>query len=520
MRCWMKFQPHDYQSFAVEHILSHEAAALFLDMGLGKTVITLTALEKLMYRDFEIRKVLVVAPLRVAVNTWPAELRKWDHLEGMTWSVVAGTADERFAALRRKADIYLVNRENVSWMIEKSGIVFDFDMIVIDELSSFKSWQAKRFRSLMKVRPLVKRVVGLTGTPAGNSLMDLFAEFRLLDMGKRLGRFIGQYRNMFFRPDRMNGQVVYSYRPLPGAEEEIYRRIGDITISMKACGRLKMPELISTRYEVEMDAYEREVYEDMKKDLVLSLPDGEVTAANAAVLTGKLLQLSGGAIYDDAGRVNHIHDRKLDALEDIVESMNGRPLLVAYWFRHDYDRITARLRRIGVPFEKLDSEDSLRRWNAGEIRVGLAHPASAGHGLNLQQGGNTLCWFSPVWSLELYQQTNARLFRQGQKAETVVILHIVCRDTVDERVLKALTEKERVQDALIAAVKAEIGFPARETESIPPVVISTRVRSARRKSQCALSQRRTGGSPGQQGGRVEKSSPRCNPVCSEESDGI
>lgn len=452
----MKFVAHDYQSFAEQHILTHEVAALFLDMGLGKTVITLTAIERLMYQSFEIRKVLVVAPLRVAKNTWPAELKKWDHLDGLTWSVVIGTAEERLAALRRKADIYLINRENIPWLVEKSGMPFDYDMLVIDELSSFKSWQAKRFRALMQVRPFVKRIVGLTGTPSSNGLMDLFAEFRLLDKGERLGRFISQYRNAFFRPDKTNGYVVYSYRPLPGAEEEIYRRIGDITISMKACGKLKMPELISNSYEVEMDPWEQEVYDEMKKDLVLMLPDGEVTAANAAVLTGKLLQLSGGAIYDDAGKVNHIHDRKLDALEDIVESMNGRPLLVGYWFRHDYDRIVLRLRQMGVNYEKLDSEESMRRWNAGEIQVGLAHPASTGHGLNLQEGGNTICWFSPVWSLELYQQMNARLFRQGQKADTVVILHIVCKNTVDERVLKALTEKERVQDALIEAVRAEL----------------------------------------------------------------
>ena len=452
----MTYRPHDYQSFAEEHILTHEVAALFLDMGLGKTVITLSAVEKLMYQLFEIRKVLVVAPLRVAKHTWPAELMKWDHLEGLTWSVVTGTAEERMEALRRRADIYLINRENVPWLVEKSGRPFDYDMLVIDELSSFKSWQAKRFRALMKVRPFVKRVVGLTGTPSTNGLMDLFAEFRLLDKGERLGRFISQYRNAFFRPDKTNGSVVYSYRPLPGSEEEIYRRIGDITISMKACGKLKMPKLISNCLQVEMDPYERKVYEEMKKDLVLLLPEGEVTAANAAVLTGKLLQLSGGAVYDDAGKVNHIHDRKLDALEDVVESMNGRPLLIGYWFRHDCDRIVGRLQKMGVNWEKLDSEESMRRWNAGEIQVGLAHPASTGHGLNLQEGGNTICWFSPVWSLELYQQMNARLFRQGQKADTVVILHIVTKDTVDERVLKALREKERVQDALIGAVRAEM----------------------------------------------------------------
>ncbi len=452
----MKFVPHDYQTYAIKHILTHEQAALLLDMGLGKTVITLTALEYLMYQEFEIRKPLIIAPLRVARDTWPAEIQKWDHLEGMTWSVITGTAQERLAALRKKADIYIINRENVQWLVEQSGMPFDYDMLVIDELSSFKSWQAKRFKALMKVRPFVKRVVGLTGTPSSNGLMDLFAEFRLLDKGERLGRFIGQYRNAFFTPDRMNGPIVYSYRPLPGAEEEIYRRIGDITISMKACGHLKMPELITTNYEVSMSPAEKDVYEEMKQDLILSLPDGEVTAANAAVLTGKLLQLASGAIYTDDGSTVRIHDRKLDALEDIIEGMNGRPLLVGYWFKHDYDRIAQRLTETGIPFERLDSEASLKRWNAGKILVGLAHPASTGHGLNLQEGGNTICWFSPTWSLELYQQMNARLFRQGQKAETVVIMHIVTKGTVDARVLKALAEKDRIQEALIDAVKAEV----------------------------------------------------------------
>lgn len=419
-------------------------------------MITLTAIEKLMYQEFEVRKPLIIAPLRVARDTWPAEIQKWDHLEGMTWSVITGTAQERLAALQKKADIYIINRENVQWLVEQSGTPFDYDMLVIDELSSFKSWQAKRFKALMKVRPFVKRVVGLTGTPTSGGLMDLFAEFRLLDMGQRLGRFIGQYRNTFFRPDRVNGPIVYSYKPLPGAEEEIYRRIGDITISMKACGHLKMPELITTNYEVEMSPAEQKAYEAMKEELVLSLPDGEVTAANAAVLTGKLLQMSSGAIYSDDGSTIHIHDRKLDALEDIIEGMNGRPLLVGYWFKHDLQRITERLTKIGIPFERLDSEASMKRWNAGQIQVGLAHPASTGHGLNLQEGGSTICWFSPTWSLELYQQMNARLYRQGQKAETVVITHIVTKGTVDSRVLKALSEKDRIQEALIAAVKAEV----------------------------------------------------------------
>lgn len=358
----MKFAPHDYQAFAIEYIETHPEAAVLLDMRLGKTVITLTAIANLLFDSFQAHCILIIAPLRVACDTWPAEIQKWDHLKGITWSVVIGTQQERVDALRRQADIYLINRENVQWLVEKSGMPFDYDMLVIDELSSFKSWQAKRFKALMKVRPFVKRVVGLTGTPSTNGLMDLFAEFRLLDMGKRLGRFIGQYRNTFFRPDRMNGPIVYSYKPLPGAEEEIYRQIGDITISMKACAHLKMPELISTNYEVAMSPEERDRYDELKQDLVLSLPDGEVTAANAAVLTGKLLQLSSGAIYSDDGSVIHIHDRKLDALEDIIESMNGRPLLVGYWFKHDLTRISQRLTEVGIPFERLDSEASMKRW--------------------------------------------------------------------------------------------------------------------------------------------------------------
>ena len=409
-----------------------------------------------MYQEFEVSKALIIAPLRVAKNTWPQETEKWDHLRGLTCSIVVGTAEERMSALRRDADIYIINRENVQWLVEKSGVAFDFDMLVIDELSSFKSWQSKRFKALMKVRPRIRRVVGLTGTPTSGGLMDLFAEFKVLDMGKRLGRFIGQYRETFFKPDKTNGHIVYSYKPVPGAEDEIYRRIGDITISMRACAHLKMPELVSTTYEVEMSLPERKQYEKLKEELILSLPGGEVTAANAAVLTGKLLQLSNGAIYSDNGETVAIHDRKLDALEDIVEGMNGKPLLLAYWFRHDYERIVRRLTEVGVQFEQLDSDDSMRRWNEGKIPVALAHPASLGHGLNLQAGGNTICWFSPIWSLELYQQMNARLFRQGQTAKTVVITHIVTRGTVDGRVLKALADKNRTQEALIAAVKAEV----------------------------------------------------------------
>lgn len=427
---------------------------------MSKTAITLTAIEHLMFHDFEVQKVLIVAPLRVAKNTWPAEMQKWDHLKGIRYSVVIGTAAERMAALRADADVYLINRENLSWLIEKSGMPFDFDMVVIDELSSFKNWQSKRFKAMMMVRPRVKRIVGLTGTPTSNGLMDLFAEFKVLDMGVRLGRMIGQYRNAYFRPDRINGPIVYSYKPLPGAEDQIYQRISDITISMKTRDNLPMPELITTNYEVEMSPDEWEKYDDMRKELVLSLPDGEVTAANAAVLTGKLLQMSNGAIYSDSGEVIQIHDRKLDALEDIIESMNGKPLLVGYWFKHDLKRIEERLTERGIPFSRLDSEESIRKWNRGEIAVGLGHPGSMGHGLNLQAGGNTLCWFCPIWSLELYQQMNARLYRQGQTASTVVIQHIVTKGTLDSRVLSALKQKDRTQEALIEAVKVTIGGKA------------------------------------------------------------
>ena len=409
-----------------------------------------------MFDSFEIHRALVVAPIRVASYSWPAEIEKWDHLEGLKYSVAVGTAAERLAALKKPADIYLINRENVQWLITESGIPFDFDMVVIDELSSFKNHQTKRFKALMKVRPKVKRIVGLTGTPSSNGLMDLWAEFRLLDMGERLGRFIGQYRTSYFRPDKQNGQVVFSYKPLPGAEKQIYGKISDITISMKSADHLQMPELINSRYTVYLSEKEDSHYADLKKDLVLQLPDGDITAANAASLSGKLSQMANGAIYTDAGETVAIHERKLDALEDIIEAANGKPVLVAYWFRHDLERITERLHKLKIPCSRLDTDGSIRKWNAGEIPVALIHPASAGHGLNLQGGGNTLVWFGLTWSLELYQQTVARLWRQGQKSETVVVQHIITKGTIDERIMKALSEKDTTQAAVIDAVKADL----------------------------------------------------------------
>ena len=452
----MRYSPHEYQRYAAEYIKAHPAAAVFLACGLGKTSITLTAVNDLMFDSFEIHRALVVAPIRVASFSWPAEIEKWDHLEGLKYSVAVGTAAERLAALKKQADIYLINRENVQWLITESGIPFDFDMVVIDELSSFKNHQTKRFKALMKVRPKVKRIVGLTGTPSSNGLMDLWAEFRLLDMGERLGRFIGQYRTSYFRPDKQNGQVVFSYKPLPDAEKQIYSKISDITISMKSTDHLRMPELVDSRYTVYLSETEREKYEELKKDLVLQLPDGEITAANAASLSWKLSQMADGAVYTDAGETIAIHERKLDALEDIIEAAYGRPVLVAYWFRHDLERILERLHKLKILYARLDTDGSIRKWNAGEIPVALIHPASAGHGLNLQSGGNTLVWFGLTWSLELYQQTVARLWRQGQASETVVVQHIITKGTIDERIMKALSEKDTTQAALIDAVKADL----------------------------------------------------------------
>lgn len=447
----MKYSPHDYQRYAVEFITTHPIAALLLDMGLGKTSITLTAINDLLFDSFEVHKVLVVAPLRVARDTWSAEIEKWEHLKNLRYSVVVGTEQERLKALRTPADIYIINRENIQWLVEESGFPFDFDMAVIDELSSFKNHQSKRFKAFMQIRPKLKRIIGLTGTPASNGLMDLFAEFKLLDMGERLGRFIGQYRNAYFQPDKRNGMVIYSYKPLPNAERQIYDKISDITISMKAADHLKMAELISAEYTIQLSEKEKEKYDRLKKDLILSTEDNEVTAANAASLSNKLSQMANGAVYSDDESVIQVHDRKLDALEDIIESMNGKPLLVAYWFKHDLERIRKRFE-----IREIKSSEDISDWNSGKIPVALIHPASAGHGLNLQNGGSTLVWFGLTWSLELYQQTNARLWRQGQTADTVVIQHIIAKGTIDEQIIKALKTKDTTQAALITAVKAEV----------------------------------------------------------------
>lgn len=446
----MKYAPHNYQSYATSFILKHQISAVLLEMGLGKSVISLTAINDLMLDYFDVSRTLVIAPLRVASATWPDEIKKWDHLKHLNYSVVIGSEKERLDALRKPAHIYLINRENVDWLITKSGVPWKFDMVVIDELSSFKSYQAKRFKSLLKVRPKIKRIVGLTGTPSSNGLMDLWAEFRLLDMGERLGRYITYYRQNFFVPDKRNQQMIFSYKPKDGAEKKIYSLISDITISMKSKDFLKMPECLMNEVIVTLSDKEQKLYDSLKHDMVLSLEENEIDAINAAALSNKLLQMSNGAVYNDDKESIHIHDRKLDALEDLIEGANGKPVLVAYWFKHDLERIKDRF-----DVREIKSAKDISDWNKGKITVALIHPASAGHGLNLQAGGSTLIWFGLTWSLELYQQTNARLYRQGQDS-TVVIHHILTKGTIDEDVMKALKAKERIQDALIESVKARL----------------------------------------------------------------
>ncbi|MBF1176991.1 MAG: DEAD/DEAH box helicase [[Eubacterium] sulci] len=446
----MKYSPHNYQIYSTNFILNNPISAIFLECGLGKSVISLTAINDSMLDYFDVSRTLVIAPLRVANSTWPDEIKKWDHLKHLNYSVVIGSEKERLDALGKPAHIYLINRENVDWLITKSGVPWKFDMVVIDELSSFKSYQAKRFKSLLKVRPKIKRIVGLTGTPSSNGLMDLWAEFRLLDMGERLGRYITYYRQNFFVPDKRNQQMIFSYKPKDGAEKKIYSLISDITISMKSKDFLKMPECIMNEVVVSLSDKEQNLYDSLKQDMVLAIEEDEIDAINAATLSNKLLQMSNGAVYNDDKESLHIHDRKLDALEDLIEGANGKPVLVTYWFKHDLERIKDRF-----DVREIKSAKDISDWNKGKIPMALIHPASAGHGLNLQAGGSTLIWFGLTWSLELYQQTNARLYRQGQDS-TVVIHHILTKGTIDEDVMKALKAKERIQDALIESVKARL----------------------------------------------------------------
>ena len=451
---------HEYQNYCVDFLKTHAEAMLILEMGLGKSAISLTAIADLMFDSFDVGKTLVIAPLRVAKTVWPEERETWAQASFLQMSVMVGSVKQREAALAAPADIYIINRENVKWLVdylEKRRIPWPFDMVVIDELSSFKNHLSQRWKALKKVRPKIHRIVGLTGTPAGNGLMDLWAETCLIDNGQRLGRFIGRYREAYFKAAGMNPYtgVVFNYVPLPGAEEAIYSRISDISVSMKALDYLDMPEQVTVRHYVDMDAAERTAYDNMRDDLLVKLGDDTIDAANAAVLSGKLLQMANGAIYNDAHEMKKLHDKKLEALADLIEQANGQNVLVAYWFQHDHERIREYLTDLGYAPRDMKSDADIADWNAGRIQIGLISPASAGHGLNIQKGGHILIWFSLVWSLEMYQQTNARLWRQGQK-EVVTIHHILTRDTVDEDVLKALEKKDTTQQNLIAAVKARL----------------------------------------------------------------
>ena len=430
----------------------------------GKTVIALTAIKDLMLDSLEVRNVLVIGPLRVARDQWPAEREKWEHLSDLDISVIVGDRKSRVKAINTNALIHVINRENVKFLVEyfeKNGQRWPYDMVVIDELSSFKNYQSQRFKWLRKVRPFVKRWVGLTGTPTSNGLMDLWAEIGILDGGQRLGRFIGRFREAYFKPGSLNPStgIVFSYVPRPGAEEQIYERISDITISMKALDYLHMPECVYVNHEVEMSASERKLYDQLRTDLIIPTEDGDIDAANAASLSNKLLQMSNGAVYDENKETRFIHERKLQMLEDLIEAANGQPVLVAYWFKHDHSRILRHLAKAGYSLadvRDLKESKDIKDWNYGRIPIALIHPASAGHGLNIQAGGHILIWFGLTWSLELYQQTNARLWRQGQ-SETVTIHHIITKNTVDEDVLSALASKDVTQEKLIAAVKARIG---------------------------------------------------------------
>ena len=444
----MKFNPYPYQRRAIQHILDHPAAGLFLDMGLGKTVITLTAVAELLHDRFEVEKVLVVAPLRVADSVWTAEAEKWDHLRYLKISKVLGDRKKRMSALQEKADIYVINRENIPWLVDHYKRKWPFDMVVIDELSSFKSSNAKRFRALRKVRPMISRIVGLTGTPAPNGLIDLWPQIYLLDQGQRLGKTITQYRDRFFRPGKRNGHIVYEW--IVKDPDEIYKRIDDIVISMKAADWLEMPEKIDRIVKVKLPDEARQKYKQLERDLILRFTEGgDIVAANGAVLVNKLLQLAQGAAYDENDEVKFIHGAKLDALEDILEASAGKPVLAFYIYQHDKARILERFKQARV----LESNDDIRDWNAGEIPLLLAHPASAGHGLNLQAGGNIIVWFGLPHSLELYEQANGRLYRQGQK-EKVIIHHLVAEKTFDEAVMKALQRKAMTQNDLMEAVRA------------------------------------------------------------------
>lgn len=444
-----KFVPHDYQRYCINRLLADEALGLFLDMGLGKTVITLTAINDLKYNRFAIRRALVIAPKKVAEATWSNEASKWQHLQHLRIVPVLGNQQKRIRALNTPGDVWVINRDNVAWLVEYYRNAWPFDMVVIDELSSFKNHQAKRFKVLTWVRPHIKRIVGLTGTPAPNGLLDLWAQVHLLDQGQRLEKNITGYRTKYFEKN-YNG---FGYTAKPGADEVIQRKIADLCISMKAEDYLELPDAITNIIPVVLDDKALKQYKQMEKDLLLELDDDtEITATSAAVLTGKLLQLCNGALYDEDRNVHEIHDCKIEAFMELIEQLNGKPALVFYSYQHDLVRIQKALEKSGLRVRELKTPQDQLDWNAGKIDILLAHPASAAYGLNLQDGGNHVVWFGLNWSLELYEQANGRLHRQGQK-QKVILHHLVVQGGADEDVMAALESKATTQNKLLEALK-------------------------------------------------------------------
>ncbi len=448
----MKYIPHNYQKYATNKILELPKVGLLLDMGLGKTVSTLTAIDILMFDYFETSKVLVIAPKRVAEDTWSREVEKWDHLKHLRISKVLGTQKERMEALKAEADIYIINRDNVKWLVDLFGPKWPFDTVVIDELSSFKSNKSQRFKALKKVTPLMQRVIGLTGTPTPNGYLDLWPQLYLLDRGERLGKTLTGYRERYFSPGRRNAYTVFTWDLKPGADEIIQKKISDICISMRAEDYLELPERINNNVYIKMDVKAQALYDQLEKELVLQVDQEQITALTAAALTQKLLQMANGAVYDAVNKPVHIHDGKLEALEEILE-FNQEPVLVFYNFKHDYSRLIERFNDLKPRI--LETSQDIKDWNEGRIRLLLAHPASVGHGLNIQAGGHIIVWFGLTWSLELYQQANARLDRQGQ-TKNVIVHHLITEGTVDEDVMEALERKDLGQEAFMEAVKARI----------------------------------------------------------------
>ena len=451
----MRFEPHSYQTAAIKHLEEHSGSALFLEMGMGKSICTLTALNDLKYDMFEAVKILIIAPKLVARDTWDAEILKWDHTRNLTWSKILGTQKQRLQALEQEADIYLINRENVAWLVDRYGKKWPFDTVVIDELSSFKDPSSRRFRSLRKVRPLIKRLIGLTGTPAPNGYMDLWSQVYLLDGGERLGRTLTAYRNRFFTPGRRNGHIVYDWILRPGAAEKIQERIKDLCLSLSASDWLQVPEQITITHTIDLGPEILSQYKALAKSKLMEVEDSEVpiVADSAGVMTNKLLQFANGRIYDENHHVQYVHDQKLQALEELIDEANGKPVLVFYAFKHDERAIREQLADRNIC--DLSEEGAVKRWNAGKIEVLLVHPASVAYGLNLQDGGNIIIWYGLTYSLEAYLQANARLHRQGQK-QKVLIHHLVAKGTVDEDVMRMLENKNVTQQELLKSVKAQI----------------------------------------------------------------